>query len=122
MGVFDWITVAASISNFLNCFLLLYVAYFVMEDIESRLPNNRMVMDSKTIWKATGIHGRLYRIGILFFALLFASFWSKKKDLVDLEELNSLSAKDKFWIYAPMYITVVSNACLAYSLHNLGRL
>lgn len=121
MSIFEGIALILLIVTFVNYFMLLYVAFFVLDDIEAMLANTRVVVDARVAGRGLGVVGRLYRVGMLFNALFFSRCWSKK-GLVDLDELSKIPRKKRYWVYVTIITAVVTSASLPIALHGFGRL
>ncbi|MGH8417012.1 MAG: hypothetical protein ACRER8_06930 [Pseudomonas sp.] len=77
-----------------------YVKYLILPGIEVRLKNCQIVIDAKRSWDNSGFIGRRYRLVAVNLALTSTELL-RQKDLVDIDEVNSISVSQRRWICIP---------------------
>lgn len=77
-----------------------YVAQTKLIRTESFLDRCKWVTDTAGIWGNSGLLGKMQRLGIIYSAILFPQFLSKK-NLIDIKQVLSLPRDLKLWIYIP---------------------
>ena len=79
---------------------LLYVWYVKLEEIESHLQQNTIVMNNKNTWGQAGHVGKMMRFSMIVASFLFASNWARRK-LLDIEEVRRFPKNLRYWIFIP---------------------
>ena len=119
MNVFEWMAIVLGGVLIINFFLMIYVACFVLEDIEAMLLNTKVVVDAKAVGACGRFVGGMWRMGMVFNAFLFAKSWSKK-GIVSLEDVSRVPLRKKCWIYIPMFTAFLTSMSIPIVVRGLG--
>ncbi|MFT0517765.1 hypothetical protein [Pseudomonas faucium] len=80
-----------------------YIALRHLDEIESSLSNCKMVRDNKLAYSATGILGKLMRIGMISFSLIAPNLCARR-GLIDLNDFQNMPPRLKKPLIATWYI------------------
>lgn len=120
-GILGWLIVVSTFMIILDFFVTLYVKLYILPKVEAQLKNCKIVTDAVAFWGTSSLAGKSYRYAMVNFALTSAKSLSKK-GLVDIDEINSVSLRDRRWICIPMQVFCVSMGTAMISLALLGKL
>lgn len=100
---------------------ILYVVYRKLEEIESHLTRNTIVVNTKKTWGHAGYFGKLMRLAMIIASLMFAPYWSRRK-LLDLKEIEFFPRNLKYWAYIPFASSILLMFLMTVLLRYIGRI
>lgn len=110
--VLDWSVVLGFFLILTNAAVLLWVAFFRLEQIEHALGKSKLNIDAKRMGSNIGLLGRQYRLSTAIGALFFTNMYVQK-GLVDPDDVRNMPPHLKRWILIP---TVTGAVLLLLSL------
>lgn len=74
--------------------VITYIAHRHLDEIESSLPNCKMVQNNKTFYSETGLFGKLLRTGLISFSLTTPKLCARR-GLIDLNDFHKMPPRLK---------------------------
>ncbi|MGF6394853.1 hypothetical protein [Pseudomonas plecoglossicida] len=82
------------IAIFVSMSITFYLSHRLTEEIESQLPNCKLIRDNKAIYSSLGFVGKVFRFGTISLMLVFPKAYARK-GLIDLNEVEQLPRHTK---------------------------
>ena len=101
-----WVGAILCILLFILCGIMLYVAYFKLDEMESHLQNCPVVMDNKAAWNGMGPSDRTNRVTHISMIFDSSKLWHNT-DKVDMDEIRNFPVPLKRWLLYPFYLANV---------------
>jgi hypothetical protein len=120
-GLLGGVVIVSGVISVVGFFVDVYVKYFILPDIEERLKKCRIVIDAKRCWDNSGFVGRRYRLVAVNLALTSTELL-RQQDMVDINEVKSISAHQRRWICIPERVALTAFFAGITALALLGKL
>jgi len=102
----EWIVFVSGVLVVLSFWINVYVKYYILPEVEKRLQNCSIVVDSKARWGNSGFFGRSHRLVMVNLALTSTSLLHRR-GMVNIDEVNRISRTHRRWICIPMNMALV---------------
>jgi len=102
----EWVVFGAGVLVVLSFWINVYVKYYILPEVEERLQNCSIVVDSKARWCNSGFLGRSHRLVMVNLALTSTALLHRK-GMVNIDEVSSISKTHRRWICIPMNLALV---------------